>query len=49
MAVVSQSPGSCGSVGVGAREVEVGTGICREKVRAGVRVILAMREVEMLL
>ena len=49
MAVVSQSPGNCGSFGVGAREVEVGRGICREKVRVGVRVILAMREVEMLL
>ena len=48
VAVVSQRPGSWGSVGVGRVEMEVGIGICRENVRCWVRVMWAIREVEML-
>lgn len=48
VAVVSQRPGSCGLVGPGRMEMDVGTGIWREKVREGVRVRCAIREVDML-
>ena len=48
VAVVSQRPGSCGVVGVGRVEVEVGMGIWRERERVGVRFMWAMREWEML-
>lgn len=48
VAVVSQRPGREGSVGVGRVEVEVGMGICRERLRVGERRIWAMCDLEML-
>lgn len=50
VAVVSQRPGREGSVGVGVGrvEVEVGMGICRERLRVGERRIWAMCDLEML-
>lgn len=49
MAVVSQRPGSWGERRCGRVEIEVGTGIWRESERVGVRLIWAIREVDMLL
>ena len=46
VAVVSQVPRSCGERASGRWEMEVGMGICREKVRCGERLMWAMREVE---
>ena len=39
VAVVSQSPGSCGAVGLGRIEVDVGMGIWRESDRVGLRLM----------
>ncbi len=48
VAVVSQSPGICGSVGVGRMEVEVGVGIWSERLRVGDKWIWATHDLEML-
>jgi hypothetical protein len=48
VAVVSQRPGSWGSVAVGSVVMEVGTGTWREKERVGVSSMWAMRDLEML-
>ena len=49
VAVVSQRPGSWGCIGLGRMEVDVGIGICSDRVKAEVKLIWAILELDMLL
>ncbi len=49
VAVVSQRPGSCGNIGLGRTEVDVGMGICSDRDKGGVKLMWAIRELDMLL
>lgn len=46
LAVVSQRPGSRGSIGLGRVDVDVGNGICRDSDKVGVRWTWAILELD---